>query len=236
MSAIKANALRHDLLVAFLAGAAAIPGVSLLLTRDYWVLGRTNCHVYGMVGLKLWELVGCLFGAVWFFYRIIREWPSASRTRRAWHILLAALILLPWVLPGPSVFLGGFMEGFSLWVKANVDCEKISEWSDGARMGSSPEAPVPEYWPAKPTSPTILVPQARWPDAIARVKPDQVRVLTDNSAVMLCWGQGGAWSWIRLVVVTGDDKPAPVWAPPPGYGVASAKVEDGVWIYVRSPS
>ncbi len=228
--------IQRDPVAALLAAVAGIGGISIRLLTDDWIVGRTNCATNQIMGRSSLLLAGCVLAGAWCFVRGARRFGHAGGWQRIRYLLLLIALLLAWILPGPDAFLGGFMEGFGSWVRANVDPQELREWTATANMQADVVAPTPEYWPAKPASPALRIPPADWPREIANVNPDAVSVLVDRSAVCLCWGTGGAWSWTRMVIVMthGDGVPA-MWAPPQGYGVASQRAAEAIWIYVRAP-
>ncbi len=149
------------------------------------------------------------------------------RSRRSEvKLLLLIVCFLPWFYPG---VMGeeSFLNGFVAWTKANVDVAAVRQWAATLPGGRTPTT-VP-YWWHHENRVGAPIPQAEWPPALVRARPDEVRVMEQDgqTCVAISWMDAKPASYPRILLV-GTPGSACVKAVDPQLLLQWAQVESGV--------
>lgn len=154
--------------------------------------------------------------AGWFLLIAALLWREVLTAKDRTSSTVLGRFVLPVIAVSPWAMLAiqkdattAFALGFRSWAAVSVDAQAIRDWRSCLSPAST-TAPAPLWWPTKEYEIPLGVPVSRslLPPAIAGLGADEVRVLPNDSAVLLAW-EGGRAGWVRFVLVGGSTAKPP---------------------------
>jgi hypothetical protein len=190
-------------------GAGCAIGIFLYTWRCggiLWLDGRTNSASPTSL-LLLLALLAMLSLPCLAVFAIV----AAMRRQGHKALTLAIAFLLglsAFFIPTPEVGFQEFgMRGFCRWVQKNVNEQAIDQQVAAIALPEKESAPPWGYlfgdWSTWSTPLGRLVPKDQWPPSIAKLSPDDVRVVgAKEDCILLCWMPHSFFGSVRFVAVT----------------------------------
>lgn len=214
---------------AFVVGLVVAVAILRLGPCGDWISGRTNGWAQAPAILVMLGPVW-LVAAIWLLVRSLTRLGNSTAMQRTRYIVLLAAV---W--GSPLLFLVGrdkaFSAGFASWAKVNVDVAAIRQWAGTAPSDSTWKASGNMAGWRGHHDPDIIrqIPEAAWPQSVVRVKPSEVGIVSDYSAVVLLWWRENHFGFERLLVITMSETPMPPLELQPTE--AWRHIGDRTWVY-----